>query len=163
MVGLGLLLAATLGASSPQPQDDAAADMAAPPRRSVLIVEVGQGSRYLGDYIPLEARGDEDFLPFYHYLEVPVVVERRLSGPSYGSRTRMVHIAHADYIPGIRLLVIVEPRREGRGFFVNWKTTSNRGRFCVAEAIVAELDLRRAFARARRRSEEGTVFLCIRD
>lgn len=152
----GALLAAILAAMQ-------AAPAAAEPVPSVMIVEVTKGrGGYLGAIVP----DDPDELPWLSHIELRVRLRRHVAGPRYPARSQMEYVAHAPYVPGVRLLVVAEPRkREGAsGFFVRWRTTADgraRDRFCVPERVIRELRIEAAFARAVRKVRDGTPHFCV--
>ncbi|MES2444186.1 MAG: hypothetical protein V4574_15265 [Pseudomonadota bacterium] len=155
-----MLKAAALVLAALLPAAASAQDAAPPPVRSVMIVETTSDVKDMGEYIPPDA--GPDYMPWHSIVDMRVRLRRHLSGPRYPGRMKL--ILHALYISGVRLLVIAEPRKDGKpGFFVLWKTPGGEhGRFCVPEDTIAELGVEAAFAGVATTEAYGVRQRCIR-
>ena len=127
------------------------------PLRSVMIVEIDR-ARDLGAYEPPDARSEH--LRGYRKFDYGVKI-RLLAGQRYPRMMKAV--MPAPYRPGTRLLVIAEPRRDGRrGFFRAWAAEERADqRFCIPEKTVVALDVGSAFADVPGETVAGERVRCV--
>ena len=132
-----------------------------PPRPTVMLVEMGRTTGYGGMYEPPGA--DPDSIPWHAYIRAQVRPFRTFSGRRYRRPVVLEYVAHADYVPGLVLLVIATPNRRAPGLFARWYThrQDDRGRYCVPEGVVAELGVQRAFRGAAQATYDGQAMRCI--